>query len=68
MMLVGLGLIALFFVGPPGGTADNIPAEATPYNEQRGRRHYPLPDGPLGRPGSRAARTSTLPTRWEVCG
>ena len=29
MILVGLGLIALFFVGPPGGTAGNIPAEAT---------------------------------------
>ena len=28
MILVGLGLIALFFVGPPGGTAGNIPAEA----------------------------------------
>ena len=30
MVLVGLGLVALFFVGPPGGTAGNIPAEATP--------------------------------------
>ncbi len=28
MVLVGLGLVALFFVGPPGGTAGNIPAEA----------------------------------------
>ena len=25
MVLVGLGLVALFFVGPPGGTAGNIP-------------------------------------------
>lgn len=30
MILVGLGLVALFFVGPPGGTAGNIPAEAIP--------------------------------------
>ena len=28
MVLVGLGLVALFFVGPPGGTAGNILAEA----------------------------------------
>lgn len=28
MVLVGLGLVALFFVGLPGGTAGNIPAEA----------------------------------------
>jgi sortase A len=27
MVLVGLGLVALFFVGPPGGTAGNIPSE-----------------------------------------
>src|SRR5919107_4981048 len=32
MVLVGLGLVALFFVGPPGGTAGNLPtgAEAGP--------------------------------------
>ena len=28
MVLVGLALVALFFVGPPGGTAGNIPTEA----------------------------------------
>ncbi len=28
MVLVGLGLVALFFIGPPGGTAGSIPAEA----------------------------------------
>ncbi len=28
MVLVGLGLVVLFFVGPPGGTAGNIPTEA----------------------------------------
>jgi sortase A len=32
MVLVGLGLVALFFVGPPGGTAGDLPtgAEAGP--------------------------------------
>ena len=25
MVLVGLGLVALFFVGPPGGTAGSVP-------------------------------------------
>ena len=30
MVVVGLGLVALFFVGPPGGTAGSIPADATP--------------------------------------
>ncbi len=34
MILVGLGLVALFFVGPPGGTAGGIPTEAkTPLAE-----------------------------------
>jgi sortase A len=28
MVLVGLGLVVLFFVGPPGGTAGSIPTEA----------------------------------------
>ncbi len=28
MVLVGLGLVALFFIGPPGGTAGTIPTEA----------------------------------------
>jgi len=28
MVLVGLGLVALFFVGPPGGTAGSIPTGA----------------------------------------
>src|SRR5919202_6092423 len=28
MVLVGLGLVALFFVGPPGGTAGNVPTGA----------------------------------------
>ncbi len=28
MILVGLGLVALFFVGPPGGTAGSIPTGA----------------------------------------
>jgi hypothetical protein len=28
MVLVGLGLVALFFVGPPGGTAGNLPTGA----------------------------------------
>ncbi len=28
MVLVGLGLVVLFFVGPPGGTAGTIPTEA----------------------------------------
>ena len=36
MMLVGLGLVALFFVGPPGGTAGNLPAEATPITTSTG--------------------------------
>ena len=27
MVLVGLGLVALFFVGPPGGTAGSIPTD-----------------------------------------
>jgi len=31
MMLVGLALVALFFIGPPGGTAGNIPAEAQTF-------------------------------------
>ena len=28
MVLVGLGLVALFFVGPPGGTAGSVPTGA----------------------------------------
>src|SRR5215207_1348932 len=28
MVLVGLGLVALFFVGPPGGTAGSVPIGA----------------------------------------
>ncbi len=28
MVLAGLGLVALFFVGPPGGTAGNVPTGA----------------------------------------
>ena len=30
MVLAGLGCIALFFVGPPGGTAGNVPTERDP--------------------------------------
>ena len=35
MVLVGLGLVALFFVGPPGGTAGNVPSGASPPKTQQ---------------------------------
>src|SRR4051794_8939508 len=28
MIVVGIGCVGLFFIGPPGGTAGNIPAES----------------------------------------
>ena len=53
MIVVGIGLVGLFFIGPPGGTAGNIPADSissendddpTPTSRQDVRE--PVNDGP----------------------
>ncbi len=34
MVLVGLGLVALFLIGPPGGTAGSVPTSIETQNSE----------------------------------